>query len=143
MVPRDASTSIDSRLGRIEEAISSLKEDRREDRQDQRADSDKIAGRLDGLTQVVGATANAVSALGLERCGERLDKIEARNIKADMRFEALEKATAPVPWIESELLFWQRLLGGGWRAAWKIVAVMAGSGGIGAIIVKAADAWLK
>lgn len=120
-----ARETLESRVARLEEAYLHIKEDRLEAREDRK----EIINRLDGLTQTMQSTSNAISNLSLEKCGERLDK-------AERRLAVLEGKTANLPVIETEVMFWRRVLGGGFHAFWKIAALIIGSGGIGAALVK-------
>lgn len=124
--------TLDSRLARVEEAIAGFKEDRIEARQDRK----DIISRLDQLSQAVQSTGAAVQALSLEKCGERLDAHDKRLERIDQRLTDLETKTKNLPVIETEIMFWRRVLGGGMHATWKIGTFAIGSGAIGAAIVK-------
>lgn len=123
---------LESRVARIEEAILGFKEDRIE----ARADRKEIISRIDMMAQSVQSTGTAVANLSLEKCGERLaahDKILA---DYGERLDNLENKTRNFPLIETEIMFWRRVLGGGFHAAWKIAAVIIGSGSVGGIVTK-------
>lgn len=127
-----ARESLESRVARLEEAVLSQKEDRIEARQDRK----EVLQRLDGLHQTIQSTSNAVAILALEKCGERLDKHDGKITDCDERLKSLENKTQNLPKIETEVMFWRRVLGGGMHAIWKIGVVVIGSGTIGAFIMK-------
>lgn len=127
-----ASATLDGRVSRLEEAEANAKDYREESRQDRRdilAEIKELKTSLNAVAQSVQSTGDAVQRLSLEKCGERLDKCE-------MRLSALENRTQNLPTIETEVMFWRRVLGGGFRALWKIAAVILGSGTAGALIAK-------
>lgn len=129
MVARD---STDGRISRLEEAVLNMKEDRlqsRTDRADILAEIKDVKNSLSSLAQNVQSTGQAVAQLSLERCGERLER-------HDWRIAELEKKTENLPVIETEVMFWRRVLGGGFHAAWKIAAVILSSGALGGLSVK-------
>lgn len=115
------SDSLESRMARVEEAILTLKEDRIEARENRK----DILAKLDQLQQTSQSTATIVANLSLEKCGERLND-------HDGRIGALEAKTKNLPVIETEIMFWRRVLGGGFHAVWKITLALAGAGGFGA-----------
>jgi hypothetical protein len=133
----------DGRIARLEEAFLNLSKAREEDRSDAkearevgRADRAEILAEikdLKGITtelsQTVTSTGNAIRQLSLEKCGERLDG-------HDGRIDALENKTKNLPIIETEVMFWRRVLGGGFRAIWKIIVLIVGSGAVGGAITK-------
>lgn len=113
--------SLDSRVARLEEAMLGFKEDRIESRQDRK----DIIARLDQMNQVLQSTGAAVATLTLQDCGTRLTD-------HDGRIAALENKTKNLPVIETEVMFWRRVLGGGFHAFWKVAGALLGSGIIGA-----------
>lgn len=127
-----ARESLESRVARLEEAMLGAKEDRIE----ARADRKDMISRLDALTQTIQSTGNTVANLALEKCGERLDRHDNKFFDCDERLRALEGRTQNLPKIETEVMFWRRVLGGGMHALWKIAALIIGSGTIGAFIMK-------
>lgn len=123
-------SSTDTRLGRIEEAIGNLKEERRDARQEQRDTNEKILARLDAMQQTLQSTGAQVATLAVERCGERLDAHDVRFSDQDRRIAAVETAAAGLP----DLLFWKKVLGGGAGAVWRIVLTLLGAGAAGGVI---------
>lgn len=126
------SDSVEARMARIEEAILYIKENNveaRESRKELVGEVKELKSAVDGLSQNVKSTGDAVARLSLEKCGERLDDHENR-------IKALEAKTQNLPTIETEIMFWRRVLGGGFKALWKICAALIGSGFIGAAINK-------
>ncbi|HEX3809623.1 MAG TPA: hypothetical protein VHW02_07950 [Rhizomicrobium sp.] len=103
MAPRGE--SLDGRLARVEEAVAGFKEDRIEARQDRK----DIISRLDAMTQTLMSTSAAVTHLSLEKCGERLDRLESSMDDVDAR-------TKDVPALIRDFWFVRTLIGGGWRA---------------------------
>jgi len=88
------------------------------------------------MQQSLQSTSGAIASLSLQKCGERLDSAEAR-------MDAIEKKTENLPLIETEVMFWRRLLGGGFWAFWKIAGLVTGSGIVGSLITKLIDSWTK
>jgi hypothetical protein len=87
--------------------------------------NDKIDGMKGALTNVETAlkgSSTLISQIATEKCGARLDKVE----------EILKNW----PEIESEVMFWRRLLGGTFKTFWKLIALLVGSGGVGALLIK-------
>ena len=126
--------SIDTRLGRIEQALERSKEDRRESRDEAREESKALLMRLDRMDQTITSTANAVANLGIAKLSERMTA-------AENALDGLITKTKNLPLIETEVMFWRRVLGGGFRAAWKLALFAVGSGGVGAATVKLVDWW--
>lgn len=122
------SDSVEERMARIEEAILYIKENNveaRESRKELVCEVKELKAAVDGLSQNVKSTGDAVARLSLEKCGERLDD-------HDGRIKALETKTHNYPIIETEIMFWRRVVGGGFHAVWKIALALAGAGGFGA-----------
>jgi hypothetical protein len=106
---------LEARVARLEESILMAKEDRIE----AKADRKEIISQLAGMNQSLQSTTNAIAILRLEKSGERLDAHDER-IRA----------------IETNLAFWQKVVGTGFQALWKIGALMIGSGVGGGLLVK-------
>ncbi len=122
------SDSVEARMARIEEAILYIKENNveaRESRKELVGEVKELKAAVDVLSQNVRSTGEAVSRLSLEKCGERLDD-------HDGRIKALEAKTVNLPTIETEIMFWRRVLGGGFHALWKMTLALVGAGGFGA-----------
>lgn len=130
MAPRIG--TLDSRVARVEEAILGFKEDRIEAREDRK----DIIARLDRMSQNVQSTGQAVANLALEKCGERLSVHDSQLSVLSNKIGELEVNTQNFPVVESEVMFWRRVLGGGFHAFWKISALVIGSGGVGGVLVK-------
>lgn len=134
---------MDGRVARLEEAFLNLSKSREEDRADaketrevSRAERAEILSELKdlkgittGLSQTMQSTGNAIATLSLEKCGERLSG-------HDERLDALENKTQNLPIIETEVMFWRRVLGGGFRAVWKIIVLIVSSGAVGGLVTK-------
>jgi hypothetical protein len=124
--------SVEGRLSRIEEALANLKDDRhqaRSDRNDLLAEMKELKASVFQLTQSMQSTSAVVSQMSLENYGLRLNK-------HDERIDLLENRTQNLPLIETEVIFWRRVLGGGFHALWKILAVIVSSGAVGALVDK-------
>jgi hypothetical protein len=110
--------------------VESIVRDTREYRADYKEDRKEIIFRLDSLRQDMLSTGNAVTALVRQDVGPRI----ARNTA---RIEVLEEKVAGLPMLADDVQFFRRVLGVGWQAAWRLVAIVVGSGGVGALIIKA------
>jgi chromosome segregation ATPase len=142
-MPDSQMMQVQRELGMITESLKNADEYRKEvltrlDAQNVKADdqnakiNDKIDDQNDKIESVrsalvnveqsVKSTSSMLGTLMLEKCGDRLDK--------------LEDICKNLPQIESEVMFWRRLLGGTFRAFWKIFAAILGSGAVGGMIVK-------
>jgi hypothetical protein len=124
--------SLESRIVRLEEAIIYIKDTGVESR----ADRKDIIARLDGMSQSLNSAALAITNLSLEKCGARLDVLEESFRAIVNRVKDLEEKTADLPTVADTVLFWRRVLGGGFSAAWKIAALILSSGLIGGSVVK-------
>jgi hypothetical protein len=129
MAPRG---TLDGRVARLEEAIANAKEDRvetRVSRAELLSEIKDIKIIVNRLSLDVQTTGNAVAQLTSENCGQRLTK-------HDERLDMLENRTQNLPIIESEVMFWRRVLGNGFHALWKVLAVVIGSGAVGGVVTK-------
>jgi hypothetical protein len=125
-------SSVAGRLGRIEEAVINLKEDRNQsriDRAEMMSEIKEVRAGVGGLTQTMQSTAHAVTLLSSEKYGERL-------MEHDRRFDMLESRMPNYALMESEFIFWRRVLGSGFHAVWKLALFGISAGGAGAAIVK-------
>jgi len=119
-------------LGAINEALKNAEGHRTEvirridqqnDKVDRLGDSlIEIRGSLSNMDQTLKSTGSLLNVVAMEKCGERLDKLEAKCIN--------------LPLVESEVMFWKRVLGGGAHALWKIGGMLTASGLVGALITK-------
>ena len=119
-------------LGRIMEALKNAEGNRQEmlrrfdqhaAKQDQQNEKiDQVKNQLSGVDQSLRSLSKVTENIALERYGDRLNKLEA--------------ITKNVPTIETELLFWRHVFGGGIHTVWKIVMLFVGSGIVGAALTK-------
>lgn len=75
-------------LGRMAEALENGKEDRNEMRADLRALSANVSdlkSSVNELTQTMRSTSVQITAVATEKCGERLDTMEARALGVDFQ----------------------------------------------------------
>jgi len=135
-------------LGRLSEAMDRAKEDRAAFREwfgKVQASIDGVQRGLATLTNTMQTTSAHVSLLALEKCGERLDKIEGTLWTDDFktsstrisRLEDMAKHVLPffsderLPAVELTVKRWQRWIGEGWSLAGKIALAILASGVIG------------
>jgi chromosome segregation ATPase len=111
-----------ARLDKANGTINELTQRLSDKIDDQNFKIDDLKGSLINVDQSVKSSSAQLTAMATEKCGTRLDKIET--ILKDY------------PHIESEVMFWRRLLGGTFKTFWKLIALLVGSGGIGALVIK-------
>lgn len=126
------SMEVQRELGAINEALKNAESHRTEvirrmDQQGEKTDrlSESILdvrGSIKNMEQTLSSTSSILNAVAMEKCGDRLDK--------------LEEKCRNLPLIESEIQFWKRVLGGGAHALWKIGGMLIASGLLGALITK-------
>lgn len=129
-------------LGRILEAIANGEIHRKE--MSERID--KLSDRIDGTNEKIDALSSSTgkmdqslqslskitNQIALEKCGERLDRLEtALPTDCLSRLAAVEKIVAPLP----ELLLWRKVVGTGAWAIVRVVGTLVGSGALGALLV--------
>lgn len=161
-------STIENRLGRIEQALDRNKEDREEanrrakedrdetnrkiDAQDQKLDTvlvsvNETAGRISQLSQIVDSGTRTVERLSTEAraddCGNRLKGIEGWAKSVDSRLERIEQASAArdarIKDVENGVSDFRKLRKGIWSGVWQIALAAVGGGGL----VKLLDHWLK
>lgn len=123
-------------FGQVIEALKNLTEDRKEDRaalerhgermETLNANVTEMRGAFNGMNQTLQSSMTQLGALATERCGERLDKLEADCNQREIRFRI----------VESELGFYKRVFGGTWGIALRGIGLLASSGLILAAIQK-------
>lgn len=130
MPPTGEMMQVQRELGQITQALRNADEHRTEVTRRLDMLSGSIEKQHDNINAMRGAVANmeqSVKSSGqiltnivMEKYGERLDHLEA--------------LCKNFPTIETELMFWKRVLGGGVHALWKIVALLVSAGFVGAAI---------
>jgi chromosome segregation ATPase len=113
---------LDDQNGKSDELSRKLSE--KIDQQNEKIDA--MRGALNNVESALKSTSTVVAGMAVEKCGDRLDKLEA--------------VCKTLPSIESEVMFWRRLLGGTFSALWKIVALVLGSEVLAGYIFKH---WIK
>jgi chromosome segregation ATPase len=133
MAPRSQQAdgiAVAQQLGRLTEAIDRARDDRREVRDEVSKlhdGLDAIRGLLAGLTQTANSTAQQVAMLSLEKCGERLDKLEGTVFS-----ENFQTSTTRLERLESTISGWQKLMGTGRAFAVKVTLALISAGALGA-----------
>lgn len=135
MPPTGEMMQVQRELGQITQALRNADEHRTEVTRRLDMLSGSIEKQHDNINAMRGAVANmeqsvkssstVITNMAVEKYGERIDKLEA--------------ICKNFPTIETELMFWKRALGGGVHALWKITALLASAGFLGALI----DHWLQ
>jgi hypothetical protein len=117
--------------------ITAVMERDKEDRSEMRAAFDKFDNGLEALrmglsalNQTMQSTANQVTNIGLEKCGERLDKIEGTVFSEDFkssttRLQRLETSDRAV---NEKIARWEGWVGRGWNFFGKVVLAVIASG---------------
>ncbi len=138
-MPDNQMMQVQRELGSISEALKNAEEYRVEvirrlDQHNTKTDEqnekiDAMRGALTNVEQTLKSQSRIVEGIAQKNYDERITKIEERLGK-------LEDVIKNWPAVESEVMFWRRLLGGTFRTFWKLIALLIGSGGVGALVVK-------
>lgn len=122
------SESVARELGRLSEAMENAKEDRLELRESfdrLRESVEQLSSRLSALDQTIRSTSAAVNTIALEKCGERLDRLEGKMA----RIEPL-LADDQLPETKRTVDKWRKLIGQGWTMVGKLALAVIASGAI-------------
>ena len=131
--------SVARELGRLSEAMERAKEDRAEiltSHERMRESVDRLSSRVDALNQTMQSTSNAVNQIALEKCGERLDKLESLVNPAMLeerlsRLEDVEKTCERLEAVETTVNSWRRWIGKSWGFLLRVIVAVIASGAIG------------
>jgi chromosome segregation ATPase len=117
-------------LGQLLEAHRAANEERqgaKEERAGMKLSVDKLSEivnnlqrSFDNLDNTMQQTTKELVAINAARLGERVDKIE----EITKNFAA----------VESDVMFWKRVVGGGWGIVWRVGGMLGASGGLSAIV---------
>lgn len=119
-------------LGRLSEAMDRSREDRIEMKDALAKVSeglDALRGGVSSLNQTMQSTATQVATIGMEKCGERLDKIEGTVFSADFR-----SSTTRLSRVEATVTRWEGWIGSGRAFAGKVILAVIASGVLGGTI---------
>ncbi len=126
------SAAVATQLGALTEAVKTVVERSKEDRTEWRDGLRQVHDTVDAmrrdvaaLAQTTNSTANAVSAMAVEKCGERLDKIEGTVFSKDFA-----TSTTRLQRLEDTVHRWEKWMGRGWTFAGKLVLALIASGAI-------------
>lgn len=129
----DQDANLARELGRVAEAINNLKGDRQEDRETARATAEQfkesvreLRNDIHGLTQTVQSWTNTVSAIAAQKLDERMATVESQMTLANRERDALK----------TRVSFYDKLLGGVWSIALKLIGIVGGSATVGALVAK-------
>ncbi len=132
MPPRRTEESLDTQrvLGQLLEAHRAANEERqgaREERAGMKLSLDKLSEivttlqrSFDSLDSTMQQTTKELVAINAARLGERVDRIE--------------ETTKNFSTVEADVVFWKRIIGGGWGLLWRIAGVLSASGAAGGLV---------
>ena len=135
------SANIERELGRMTEMLDRS----REDREEMKGSIGKLHDGIDALRasvsaldQTIQSTAHKVTDIALEKCGERLDKIEGTVFSKDF-----QSSTTRLQRLETTVSTWEQWMGTGRAILGKLILAVIASGIIGgsvmSLISKVAD----
>lgn len=136
-------------LGRIMESLNNGEIHRKEmviriDKLSDRIDTtnekiDALSSGTAKMDQSLQSLSKITNQIALEKCGERLDKLEDVVVdRCDERLRKVEDLTKDLP----EMMFWHRVVGTGLKASIRVGGVLLASGAVGGLVVKLLSNWL-
>ncbi len=148
----DQDLTVATELGRLSAILESMETARIEDRERAKEDRERVETSIvrletsfdglrhsaDAMSQTLASTSNQVAKLAVDKCGERLDRVEASLFSPEMKtcLDRLEK-------VEGTVGTWRRWMGTGLWFIGRVALAIAASGIIAGtfsgIIQKIAD----
>lgn len=119
----------DETIGRLMERTEAL--------MDQNKSFERTLDTFNGTMETFGRTVMELkgSVQQLSKSIDRQEEIDDRCDKHEKRLDAIDTMTVNLPIVVAEVLFWRRVLGGGFHALWKLAAFAVSTGGIGGLAV--------
>lgn len=130
IMPDRDSVAIHQQLGQVLEAQRRAGEDRLDTTHKLEKVQDTVEGvsrQLVALTQTTASIGSAVTALSVEKCGERLDKLEEAVFDGKLA-ATIAANQAKIARLESVNANWRRWLGSGWTFFGRLVLALVASG---------------